>query len=79
MNDPTSIVISIVSDYGNRTKDVVLSSLLGLAIIVCWFVYRRYKSSQRDLNKMIKDMESLARAEKELQDLQARLIRILKP
>ncbi|CAG7823613.1 unnamed protein product [Allacma fusca] len=60
-------------EHGNRTKDSILTTLLVLALIVCWFVYSRYKLSQRDLNKMIKDMESLAKAEQALMDLQKEL------
>jgi stromal interaction molecule 1 len=60
-------------EHGNRMKDSILTTLLVVALIVCWCVYSRYKLSQRDLNKMIKDMESLAKAEQALMDLQKEL------
>ena len=60
----------MLSEYGSRTKDSILTTLLVLALVVCWCVYCRYKLSQRDLNKMIKDMESLSKAEQALMDLQ---------
>lgn len=41
-----------------------------MAVTVCYLVYCRYKSSQRDLTRMSKDMEALMKAEETLRDLQ---------
>ncbi|CAL8115482.1 unnamed protein product [Orchesella dallaii] len=57
-------------DNTNHTKDAVLTTLLVVAVTVCYLVYCRYKSSQRDLVRMSKDMEALIKAEETLKDLQ---------
>ncbi|ODM93454.1 Stromal interaction molecule [Orchesella cincta] len=57
-------------DNTNHTKDAVLTTLLVVAVTVCYLVYCRYKSSQRDLSRMSKDMEALIKAEETLKDLQ---------
>jgi len=48
--------------------------MLVIALGICWNVSVRYKSSQRELSKVMKDMEGLAKAERELQDLQVKCI-----
>jgi len=58
-------------EYNNYVKDILLTTFSIVASIICWVVYARYKSSQRELTKMLQDMEVLAKAEKELLDLQS--------
>lgn len=36
----------------------------------CWFAYAQHKNSQTHIQKMMKDMEALQRAEDSLMDLQ---------
>lgn len=36
----------------------------------CWFAYAQHKKSQTHIQKMMKDMEALQRAEDSLMDLQ---------
>ena len=51
-------------------KDLILITLLFGALIGCWYAYQQKKSSQKDLHRMMKDMESLHNAELELKSLQ---------
>lgn len=55
-------------------KDVILTSLLLALLTALFWAYRTKKHSEAHLSKMIKDMESLAKAEKALQDMQDRLV-----
>ncbi|XP_046698501.1 stromal interaction molecule 2 [Silurus meridionalis] len=59
----------------NWMKDVLLivSVLMGLG--GCWFAQVQNKASKEHISKMIKDLESLQRAEKSLRDLQEQLER----
>ncbi|GAB1863326.1 Stromal interaction molecule-like protein [Camponotus japonicus] len=62
-------------DVGHSIKDLVLVTLLFGALIGCWYAYQQKKSSQKDLHRMMKDMESLHRAEIALENLQKELER----
>ncbi|XP_012250580.1 stromal interaction molecule homolog isoform X2 [Athalia rosae] len=62
-------------DTGHSLKDLILITLLFGALIGCWYAYQQKKSSQEDLSRMMKDMESLHKAEIALQDLQRELER----
>ncbi|XP_011501914.1 PREDICTED: stromal interaction molecule homolog isoform X2 [Ceratosolen solmsi marchali] len=57
-------------DTGHSIKDLILITLLFGALIGCWYAYQQKKSSQKDLYRMMKDMESLHKAELELKSLQ---------
>ncbi|XP_008206398.1 stromal interaction molecule homolog isoform X2 [Nasonia vitripennis] len=57
-------------DTGHSLKDLILITLLFGALIGCWYAYQQKKSSQKDLHRMMKDMESLHKAELELKSLQ---------
>ncbi|XP_018357308.1 PREDICTED: stromal interaction molecule homolog isoform X3 [Trachymyrmex septentrionalis] len=45
------------------------------ALIGCWFIYQQKKNSQNHLHRMMKDMESLRKAELALENLQKELER----
>ncbi|XP_012214485.1 stromal interaction molecule homolog isoform X2 [Linepithema humile] len=62
-------------DTGHNIKDLVLVTLLFIALIGCWYVYQQKKSSQKHLHRMMKDMESLHKAELALENLQKELER----
>lgn len=51
---------------GGHIKDLVLMTLLMGALGACWYAYRQKLLSQEDLQRMIKDMESLHMAEQKL-------------
>jgi len=55
-------------------KDIILTSLLLALLTALFWAYRTKKHSEAHLSKMIKDMESLAKAEKALQDMQDKLV-----
>ncbi|KAL7293841.1 hypothetical protein TKK_0012898 [Trichogramma kaykai] len=57
-------------DTGHSLKDLILLSCLFGALVGCWFAFQQKKSSQKDLHRMIKDMESLHKADLELKRLQ---------
>lgn len=57
-------------DAGHNIKDLVLVTLLFGALIGCWYAYQQKKNSQKDLIRMMKDMESLHKAEQALENLQ---------
>lgn len=57
-------------DTGHSIKDLILITLLFGALIGCWYAYQQKKNSQKDLYRMMKDMESLHKAELELKSLQ---------
>lgn len=61
---------NVFLDTGHSIKDLILITLLFGALIGCWYVYQQKKSSQKDLRRLIKDMEGLHKAEIALQDLQ---------
>lgn len=56
-------------------KDITLVTLLFGAIIGVWYTYLQRKKSRIQLNRMMKDMESLQRAENALEELQKELER----
>ncbi|KAK7604887.1 hypothetical protein V9T40_006073 [Parthenolecanium corni] len=57
------------------TKDLILTTLLMLATIGCYYAYRQYRSSKNHLERMVLDMESLQKAELNYQNLQKELER----
>lgn len=56
-----------------RYKDAVLVTSLLLAVGGCWYAFIQKKSSQLQIKKMIRDMESLSKAENQLQAMQDEL------
>ncbi|CAK9815646.1 Stromal interaction molecule homolog [Anthophora quadrimaculata] len=62
-------------DSGHSIKDLILITLLFGALIGCWYAYQQKKNSQKHLHRMMKDMESLHKAELALEDLQKELER----
>lgn len=56
-------------------KDVVMCGLIVFAIAVAWYAYCQHKYSKIHIRKMMKDMESLSSAEKQLEFLQIELNR----
>ncbi|CAL1689756.1 unnamed protein product [Lasius platythorax] len=62
-------------DIGHNIKDLILVTLLFGALIGCWYAYQQKKNSQKDLYRMMKDMESLHKAELALENLQKELER----
>ncbi|XP_011696593.1 PREDICTED: stromal interaction molecule homolog [Wasmannia auropunctata] len=62
-------------DTGHNIKDLVLVTLLFGALIGCWYAYQQKKNSQKHLHRMMKDMESLHKAELALENLQKELER----
>ncbi|XP_069679430.1 stromal interaction molecule homolog isoform X2 [Periplaneta americana] len=62
-------------DYSHHMKDLILVTLLLGALIGCWYAYRQNKNSRRHLRRMMKDMESLHKAELALDHLQKELER----
>ena len=63
------------SDITSTLKDVVLTSLLMLAISGLAYAYRQYQNSQCYLKKIISDIEGLSKAEETLKDMQDQLQR----
>ncbi|XP_065288426.1 stromal interaction molecule 1 isoform X1 [Dermacentor albipictus] len=59
--------------HHNYVKDVLLVLSLVIAIGGCWFAYVQHNYSQRHLKKMMKDMDSLQRAEEQLSEMQREL------
>jgi len=57
----------------NWLKDVILTSLLLALLTALFWAYRTKKHSEAHLSRMMKDMESLAKAERALQDMQNKL------
>ena len=57
----------------NWLKDVILTSLLLALLTALFWAYRTKKHSEEHLSRMMKDMESLANAERALQDMQNKL------
>ncbi|CAI5642478.1 unnamed protein product [Oreochromis niloticus] len=51
-------------------KDLVLGLSILMALGGCWFAYAQTRKSRDDLGKLMKDLESLQRAEQSLLDLQ---------
>ncbi|XP_064481903.1 stromal interaction molecule homolog isoform X2 [Ornithodoros turicata] len=59
--------------HHNYVKDVLLVMSLVIATGGCWFAYVQHNYSQSHLKKMMKDMDSLQKAEEALSDLQREL------
>lgn len=59
--------------HHNYIKDALLVLSLVIAIGGCWFAYVQHKYSQTHLKRMMRDMESLSRAEEQLMELQNQL------
>ncbi|XP_076745603.1 stromal interaction molecule 1 isoform X3 [Maylandia zebra] len=57
----------------SRWKDLVLGLSILMALGGCWFAYAQTRKSRDDLGKLVKDLESLQRAEQSLLDLQEKL------
>jgi len=60
-------------DSSNPMKDVAITSLIGLLISACFYAYRQNKQSKLHMKKMMADMEDLAKAEKDMKELQSKL------
>ncbi|XP_065345003.1 stromal interaction molecule homolog isoform X2 [Cloeon dipterum] len=58
---------------GGHVKDIILLTLLVGACGACWYAYRQKMLSQEDLQRMMKDMESLHMAEQMLLETQREL------
>jgi len=54
-------------------KDIILTSLLVALTSALLWAYRTKKLSEEHINKMMQDMESLAKAEQALQEMQSRV------
>lgn len=59
--------------YHNYLKDVLLVFSLVIAIGGCWFAFVQHKYAQTHMRKMMKDMESLQKAEETLMEVQKKL------
>jgi len=60
-------------DPNSWLKDVILTSLLLALVTALFWAYKTKKHSEEHLSRMMKDMESLAKAEQALQDMQNKL------
>ena len=60
-------------DQSHWLKDIILSSLLVALLTALFLAYKHKKRSEEHLQKMMKDMDSLAKAERALQDMQSKL------
>lgn len=60
-----------------RFKDAVLVVSLVLAFGGCWYAFIQKKTSQMQIRKMMKDMESLSKAENQLLTMQNELSKAL--
>ena len=59
----------LTSEGHNILKDVALVTSLVIALGGCWFAYIQHKYSQEHMKKMMKDLDSLQKAEESLSDL----------
>ena len=69
----TDIVLFGVPKPNTMVKDLILVGLVVVAFAISWFAFKQHKYSQIHLKKMMKDMESLSSAAKQLESLQAEL------
>ena len=60
-------------DQSSTVKDIILTSLLALAITGLAYAYRQNKRSQAHVIKMIEEMELLGKAGEDLKVLQEKL------
>ncbi|XP_068240621.1 stromal interaction molecule homolog isoform X12 [Palaemon carinicauda] len=58
---------------GSHVKDLVLVTLLTLALIGCFKAYQRNREYEKQLSDMLTDMEKLREAEENLQQLELRM------
>ncbi|XP_069173264.1 stromal interaction molecule homolog isoform X18 [Procambarus clarkii] len=58
---------------GSHVKDLVLVSLLTLALIGCFKAYQRNREYEGQLSDMLRDMEKLREAEENLQQLELKM------
>lgn len=70
------VVLFGAPKHHNFVKDVILAVALIIAIGGVWFAYVQHKSSQSHLKKMLKDMDTLQKAEEQLMGLQQELDKI---
>lgn len=64
------LTFMFILDTTHHLKDLILVTLLLGALIGCWYAYRQNKISRKHLGRMMKDMESLHKAEVALENLQ---------
>lgn len=57
----------------NRMKDILLAICLVSVITAFWYAFHQKKESQLQMKKMLKDIDSLSKAEGQLQSLQEEL------
>ncbi|XP_030649458.1 stromal interaction molecule 1b [Chanos chanos] len=57
----------------SQLKDFVLVVSIVIGLAGCWFAYMQSRKSKDHMQKMMKDLESLQRAEESLSDLQQKL------
>lgn len=69
----TDVVLFGVPRPNTLAKDLVMCGLVIFAVGVGWYAYMQNKHSQTHLKKMMKDMEALSSAEKQLNFLQLEL------
>lgn len=69
----TDVVLFGVPKPNTIVKDLVMCGLLVFAIAVGYYAFVQHKYSQTHLKKMLKDMEALSSAEKQLESLQVEL------
>ncbi|XP_044737139.1 stromal interaction molecule homolog isoform X2 [Chrysoperla carnea] len=62
-------------DSSHHWKDWILVSLLIGALTGCYYTYKQHTNSRKHLNRMMRDMESLHKAEIDLENLQKELER----
>ncbi|XP_068240629.1 stromal interaction molecule homolog isoform X13 [Palaemon carinicauda] len=60
-------------ESGSHVKDLVLVTLLTLALIGCFKAYQRNREYEKQLSDMLTDMEKLREAEENLQQLELRM------
>ncbi len=58
----------------SHTKDAILITLLILVLSVLYYAYRQSRNSKEHLQRMIKDMDGLQKAELDLKNLQVQII-----
>ena len=71
------IIMTFHSSIGpphNYMKDLLLIVSVVMGVGGCWFAQIQNKLSKVHITKMMKDLESLQRAEQSLQDLQEQLV-----
>ncbi|KAK3507607.1 hypothetical protein QTP70_030790 [Hemibagrus guttatus] len=73
---PTRMYLNVeIRPPHNWMKDLLLIVSVVMGLGGCWFAHVQNKASKEHVSKMMKDLESLQRAEKSLRDLQEQLER----